>query len=129
MNNLTYRRHLPCCGIPSVMLNPISETLTVATRPHTRLRGQFQLQWPLRYLLLREVVCSVSMSVIPCYDFAYGTNIAEAVAPVSFTASRTLAKTGLSRCVSPAFFGFVPPTTFVPELRYSCPYVATRCIP
>ena len=45
---------------------------------------------------------------------AYGTNIAEAVAPVSFTASRTLAKTGLPRCVDPAFLGFVPPTTFVP---------------
>ena len=45
---------------------------------------------------------------------AYGTKIAEAVAPVSFTASRTLAKTGLPRCVDPAFLGFVPPTTLVP---------------
>lgn len=40
--------------------------------------------------------------------------MAEAVAPVSFTASATVAKTGLSKCVSPAFFGFVPPTTLVP---------------
>ena len=43
-----------------------------------------------------------------------GTKIAEALAPVSLIASATLAKTGLPRCVSPAFFGFVPPTTFVP---------------
>lgn len=44
----------------------------------------------------------------------YGTKIADAVAPVSFTASATLAKTGLPRCCSPAFLGFVPPTTLVP---------------
>lgn len=42
--------------------------------------------------------------------------MAEAVAPVSFTASLTLAKTGRSRCVVPAFLGLVPPTTFVPVL-------------
>jgi len=48
--------------------------------------------------------------------FTYGTNIAEAVAPVSLTASDTFLNTGLPRCVSPAFFGFVPPTTFVPGL-------------
>ena len=48
---------------------------------------------------------------------SYGTKIAEAVAPVSFTASLTLAKTGRSRCVLPAFLGLVPPTTFVPVLR------------
>ena len=44
----------------------------------------------------------------------YGTKIADAVAPVSFTASLTLANTGFPKCVSPAFLGFVPPTTFVP---------------
>jgi hypothetical protein len=44
----------------------------------------------------------------------YGTKMAEASAPVSFIASATLLKTGLSRCVSPAFLGFVPPTTLVP---------------
>jgi hypothetical protein len=43
-----------------------------------------------------------------------GTKMAEAVAPVSFMASATLAKTGLPRCSVPAFLGFVPPTTFVP---------------
>ena len=45
---------------------------------------------------------------------SYGTKMAEAVAPDCFTASATLAKTGRSRCVDPAFFGFVPPTTLVP---------------
>jgi len=40
--------------------------------------------------------------------------MADAFAPVAFTASATEAKTGFPRCVSPAFFGFVPPTTFVP---------------
>lgn len=41
--------------------------------------------------------------------------MADAVAPVSRTASRTLANTGFPKCVSPAFLGFVPPTTFVPR--------------
>ena len=45
---------------------------------------------------------------------AHGTKMAEAFAPVSFTASLTEAKTGLPKCVSPAFFGLVPPTTLVP---------------
>ena len=46
--------------------------------------------------------------------FAHGTKMAEASAPVSFTASLTLANTGFPRCVSPAFLGLVPPTTLVP---------------
>lgn len=41
--------------------------------------------------------------------------MADAVAPVSLTASLTFAKTGFPRCVSPAFLGFVPPTTLVPS--------------
>jgi len=40
--------------------------------------------------------------------------MADAVAPACLTASATFAKTGRSRCVDPAFFGFVPPTTWVP---------------
>ena len=44
--------------------------------------------------------------------------MADAVAPVSLMASATLAKTGLPRCSEPAFFGFVPPTTFVPVFPY-----------
>lgn len=45
---------------------------------------------------------------------SHGTKIADAVAPVSLIASATLANTGFPKCVSPAFFGFVPPTTLVP---------------
>jgi hypothetical protein len=48
---------------------------------------------------------------------AYGTKMAEAVAPVCLTPSSTVAKTGLPRCSVPAFLGFVPPTTFVPASR------------
>jgi hypothetical protein len=45
---------------------------------------------------------------------AYGTKIADAVAPVCLIASSTLANTGLPKCSEPAFLGLVPPTTFVP---------------
>ena len=38
------------------------------------------------------------------------------MAPVCLTASETFLKTGRSRCVWPAFLGFVPPTTLVPKL-------------
>lgn len=59
------------------------------------------------------------LSIFPLFLFPrvavpYGTKIPVAVAPVSLTASVTFAKTGRSRCVLPAFLGFVPPTTFVP---------------
>lgn len=57
---------------------------------------------------------SALASVVDNPGYAHGTKIAEAVAPASFTASATVAKTGFPRCVVPAFFGFVPPTTFVP---------------
>jgi hypothetical protein len=59
-----------------------------------------------------------TVSANPCnYDTLvdpYGMKMAEAVAPVSFIASLTLPNTGLSKCVCPAFLGFMPPTTFVP---------------
>lgn len=42
--------------------------------------------------------------------------MADAVAPVCLTASLTLAKTGRSKCVEPAFLGLVPPTTLVPGI-------------
>lgn len=48
--------------------------------------------------------------------YTNGTKIADAVAPVSFMPSATFLKTGLSRCVDPAFLGLIPPTTFVPEM-------------
>ena len=57
---------------------------------------------------------SASLPAYPAIQATYGTNMAEAVAPVSLTASFTVAKTGFPRCVSPAFLGFVPPTTLVP---------------
>jgi hypothetical protein len=49
-----------------------------------------------------------------CQIRAYGTKMADAVAPASFIACSTVANTGSPRCVCPAFLGFVPPTTFVP---------------
>jgi hypothetical protein len=57
------------------------------------------------------------LTEFPDYSMSqtYGTKIADASAPVSLIASATVAKTGLSRCLVPAFFGFVPPTTFVPS--------------
>jgi hypothetical protein len=58
-----------------------------------------------------------ALDITPEYS-SYGTKIADALAPVSFTASRTVANTGFPKCVSPAFFGFVPPTTLVPALNY-----------
>lgn len=67
---------------------------------------------------LYNIVNSLLPPVYPNrIEIAYGTKMAEAVAPVSLTASETLAKTGFPRCVSPAFFGFVPPTTLVPNVR------------
>ena len=41
-------------------------------------------------------------------------SVADAVAPVSFTASATEAKIGMSSTSVPAFLGLVPATTFVP---------------
>jgi len=38
----------------------------------------------------------------------------DASAPVYFTASAQFANTGRPKCVVPAFFGFTPPTIFVP---------------
>lgn len=43
--------------------------------------------------------------------------MADAFAPASFIACATLANTGRSKCVWPAFFGLVPPITFVPVVE------------
>ena len=43
-----------------------------------------------------------------------GTKITDAFAPVSFTASWTLLKTGHPSCVVPPLPGVTPPTTVVP---------------
>ncbi len=48
------------------------------------------------------------------YTPGAGMKMHDAVAPVSFTASATLAKIGTPSTSVPAFFGFVPATTLVP---------------
>ena len=45
---------------------------------------------------------------------AGGTKTMETSAPVSFTASLTVLKTGFSRCLVPPLPGVTPPTTCVP---------------
>ena len=50
---------------------------------------------------------------------AGGTNNIDAVAPVLFTASLTVLKTGRSRCFDPPFPGVTPPTTLDPYLIIS----------
>lgn len=46
-----------------------------------------------------------------------GTKIIAVFAPDSATVSAQFAKTGIPSTFSPAFFGFTPPTTFVPYAR------------
>ena len=50
-----------------------------------------------------------------------GMNTHDAFAPVSATASFTVANTGIPSTSVPAFFGFVPATTFVPYSRLRSP--------
>ena len=50
-----------------------------------------------------------------------GMKMHDAVAPVSATASATLANTGMPSTSVPAFFGFVPATTCVPYSRFRRP--------
>ena len=59
-------------------------------------------------------ISAAMASSIPAAATGGGTKMADAVAPDSFMACSTVAQTGRSRCFSPAFFGFVPPITFVP---------------
>jgi hypothetical protein len=75
-------------------------------------------QWGARNIFLLDLFSGRVVQSVPEQCQTYGTKIAVAVAPVCFTASETLAKTGRPRCCWPAFFGFVPPTTLVPiEMR------------
>ena len=48
-------------------------------------------------------------------------NTHDAFAPVSAAASFTVANTGIPSTSVPAFFGFVPATTFVPYSRLRSP--------
>ncbi len=50
-----------------------------------------------------------------------GMNTHDAFAPVSATASFTVANTGIPSTSVPAFFGLVPATTFVPYSRLRSP--------
>ena len=93
-------RTMSCCGMPSVMQTTSGISASIASSILAAASGGL-------------LVVSFDVNFLGL-DVPYGTKIADAVAPVSFTASLTLAKTGFPRCVSPAFFGFVPPTTFVP---------------
>ena len=62
-------------------------------------------------------------SIIASAAKAGGTNMIEVSAPTFSTASFTVLKTGLSRCVVPPFPGVTPPTTLVP---YSIIWVAWK---
>ena len=100
---MSVMRTMSCWGIPSVMqtTRPISASMASsipAAASGGLIRGLY---------LARDFINDYGRA-------PYGTKMAEAVAPVSLTASLTFAKTGFSRCVSPAFLGLVPPTTLVP---------------
>ena len=87
-------RTMSCCGMPSVMQTTRGiSAATASSIPAAARGGLGQCQ---KGLIEAE-------QKIP-----YGTKIALAFAPVSFIQSATLAKTGLPRCVWPAFLGFVP---------------------
>lgn len=94
-------RTMSCCGIPSVIL-------------HCVRRWQLQLVIVVHAYQTTSGISAAMASSIPAAATEGGTKMADAVAPPSFMACSTVAQTGRSRCFSPAFFGFVPPITFVP---------------
>ena len=55
-------------------------------------------------------------SIIEFLQNLAGTKIIDAFGSTSFTASSTVLKTGLSRCVFPPLPGVTPPTIFVPMI-------------
>src|ERR1700749_1946631 len=57
---------------------------------------------------------AAAASRIPSAANGGGTKITDTFAPVSFTASSTVLKTGQPSCVVPPLPGVTPPTTFVP---------------
>lgn len=93
-------RTMSCWGMPSVMQT--TRGISAATASSIDLAATGGLIQPSADSRVFDLVV------------AHGTKIAEAVAPVSLIASATEANTGFPRCVSPAFLGLVPPTTFVP---------------
>lgn len=91
-------RTISCCGIPSVM-----QTCNVA-----------QYLAPLDHLQrTTSGISAATASSMPAAAKLGGINKSEALQDVFFMASATFANTGRSRCVLPAFLGFVPPTMFV----------------
>lgn len=106
--------------MPSVILEEHQQTTPPVASTHT-----YQTTSGISASMASSMPFAANGGLIQCLAAAigsrlrilYGTKIADAVAPVSFTASLTLANTGFPKCVSPAFLGFVPPTTFVPNAR------------
>ena len=60
------------------------------------------------------LIPAFAASIIASAANAGGTKIIDTSAFVAFTASTTVLKTGLSKCVEPPLPGVTPPTTFVP---------------
>ena len=60
-------------------------------------------------------------SITAAFTPGAGMKMHDALAPVAATASPTLAKIGMPSTSSPAFFGLVPATTWVPYSRLSRP--------
>ena len=67
------------------------------------------------HVLIPESAASIAESAAK----AGGTNKIDAVAPVLFTASLTVLKTGKFRCFIPPFPGVTPPTMLEPYLIIS----------
>jgi len=120
---------IPCCGIPSVILAVVSFWYAPSLCLHAHVRHNqryfcsdgFLNALGSNWWATCKLVCVCVGRGGVLFGGAYGTKMAEAVAPVSLIASATLAKTGLPRCSEPAFLGFVPPTTFVPVSDTSMP--------
>jgi hypothetical protein len=119
------RSSVPCCGMPSVILAVVSFWYAPSSHAHLRHNQRYLCSDGFLNTLggnwraACKSVCVGRGGAL--FGGAYGTKMAEAVAPVSLIASATLAKTGLPRCSEPAFLGFVPPTTFVPVSDTSMP--------
>src|SRR6266550_18982 len=62
-----------------------------------------------------KVIPAAAASMIASAAKGAGTKMPDAVAPVAWTASATVLKTGTPRCFAPPLPGLIPPTTFVPS--------------
>ena len=73
------------------------------------------------------ISASIASMIAPA-AWGGGTNTHDALAPACFTASPTSLKMGRSKCLDPAFFGLVPPTTCVPY-AIACSAWNVPCFP